>query len=189
VKARGRKAGTSRKSRPRATKRGNPERIFLRYRTDGLAFLEDGAKFHLGTFQTTEDARKAAKMLGYLLTEDPAPAASKGRKSTNKRNHNPDLLLLGNPRAQMEKAAAAYRRFHGVEPKTMRKGTGKRILIALGQLREIVYQPRRGSRRGPAWFHKFGKGAILAATLDGDLVIVKDKGSRLKVNWDRGIVG
>lgn len=107
------------------------------------------------------------------------------------RRRNPHLLTIaGNP-ARIDRAAlAAYRKFHGVDPKSVvRVGKGSGVLVALGDLIDLVYKPHRGERRGPAWIHRFGKGAVLAATPDGSkLFIVDTKGKRRMVDWHRGIV-
>lgn len=110
---------------------------------------------------------------------------------TIKRRRNPDLLTLSNPsRADLARARAAYVRFHGVNPKEVRRGRGRGVFIVLGELREVVYQPRRGQRRGPAFFHKFGRGAKLAASVDGKrLILVPRKGKPHRVDWERGIIG
>lgn len=104
---------------------------------------------------------------------------------------NPHLLTIaGNPATIDAKAVAAYRKFHGVQPKSaVRVGKGSGVLIALGSLVDIVYKPTRGDRRGPAWIHRFGRGAVLASTPDGSkLFIVDTKGKRQMVDWSRGIV-
>lgn len=108
------------------------------------------------------------------------------------RRRNPDLLTMaGNPgSAAMAKAAAAYRQFHGCAPQKIRRiGKGAGVLVALGDLLEIVYKAKRGDRRGAAWWHKFGKGSVLASTPDGKhLFILNPKGTRTAVDWQRGIV-
>jgi len=88
------------------------------------------------------------------------------------------------------KAVDAFETFHGgVEPRVRRIGKGNRVLIEIGRLREVVYQPRRGDRRGPAWVHKV-RGARLAATPDGkQLVIVIDPKHPMRFDPERGIVG
>lgn len=109
-----------------------------------------------------------------------------------RRRRNPDLITIaGNPAdAAMVAARAAFRKFHGTEPTKVRKiGRGKGVLVALGQLGEVVYKPRRGDRKGPAWFHQFGPGVVLAATPDGKhLFIIDTKGNRRAVDWARGII-
>lgn len=114
------------------------------------------------------------------------------RREAAKRN--PQLLTLGNPGkatgAELERARAAYRRFHGVDvkPGLVKRGKGKGVLIVLGELRRVDYQPTRGQRRGPVWFHHFGKGCKLATDPAGKrLVILDTKGEQL-VDFDRGIV-
>jgi len=86
-------------------------------------------------------------------------------------------------------AVRAYKQFHGVDPKKAFK-LGKRgpVLVALGELREIVYQPRRGERRGPAYFHHFKPGNLLAATADGKRLVIVDRKGRTAVDFDLGIV-
>lgn len=111
-------------------------------------------------------------------------------KRRAKKRRNPDLLTLTNPKGRAA-AAAAFERFHRTAPKAIRKLAGKgESLVALGDLLEVVYRPTRGQRRGPAFVHKFGRGAVLAATADGlELVIVPGKGKPFRVDWERGIVG
>jgi hypothetical protein len=105
---------------------------------------------------------------------------------------NPHLMTLSNPaRGDAAAAARAYERFHRTKPKSVRVLGGKgRTLVALGDLLEVIYRPTRGARRGPAFVHKFGQGAVLAATADGaELVLVPAPGRPFRVDWDRGIVG
>ncbi len=92
-------------------------------------------------------------------------------------------------RADLVKAEKAYRQFHGVNPKRVAK-LGRRgpVLIALGELREIVYQPRRGNRTGPAFFHHFRAGNVLAVTADGKRLVIVDRKKRKAVDFDLGIV-
>lgn len=106
---------------------------------------------------------------------------------------NPALAIVGNPSpsvgAELRKAAALYRRFHGCEPPAdlVRKGKGKGVWIALGELRRIDYQPRRGARRGPVWFHHFKPGCVLAASSDGKRLAIFDRKGKHMVDFDRGI--
>jgi len=109
---------------------------------------------------------------------------------------NPELVtLLANPTTAADFAAglAAFRRFHATNPKAVRRiGRGKRVLVALGELREVVYSPRRGQRKGPAFFHRFRPGAVLAASTDGKelrIISAGQRGRRFRVDWSRGIVG
>jgi len=110
---------------------------------------------------------------------------------------NPHLLTISNPARPSRAAAAAvaaFQAFHGkITPRVnrVRRPPGApAILVALGDLREIVYAATRGARRGPAWIHKFGRGAKLAADPSGKhLWIVRGRGSRVRVDWARGIVG
>lgn len=119
--------------------------------------------------------------------------AAAGRSGPRKRRRrNPELLTIYNPaRSELAAAEKRYREFHGVAPEKVRRiGAGKGVLIALGTLKELVYQPRRGHRRGPAFFHRFGPGAVLAASVDGrEVRIVKPTGRPVRVKWDRGITG
>jgi hypothetical protein len=114
------------------------------------------------------------------------------RGRPGRRRKNPELLTISNPaRQEMVAAIAAYKKFHGVAPKVARRfGKGKGILIALGDAKELVYRPTRGQRRGPAFFHRFGKHAVVVSNADGSVLrIVPARGSRLRVDWERGIVG
>lgn len=113
--------------------------------------------------------------------------SSTGSSRKPKRRRNPDLLTLSNP-ADIKKAVAAYRQFHGVNPKKATKGDGKGVLIALGELREIVYQPRRGNRTGAAYFHNFKPGNVLAVTADGKRLVIVDRKKRKAVNFDLGLI-
>lgn len=88
-------------------------------------------------------------------------------------------------------AVEAFQRFHETAPRRVVqvKVPGSGDLVALGDLVEIVYRPTRGARRGPAFVHKFGVGAILAASVDGrELVLVPGR-RPFRVDWERGIVG
>lgn len=119
--------------------------------------------------------------------DNPAP-----RRRRRRRRRNPSLMTLTNPAPRDAAAAdAAYRKFHGVAPRRRRKLGGKGpTLIALGDLIEIVYQPRRGARKGPAYVHKFARGAVVAATVDGrELVLLPSPKRPYRVDWERGIVG
>jgi len=114
----------------------------------------------------------------------------KRRRKAKRRN--PDLLVLTNPNTVAE-AKAAYRRFHGIDCKRTRQlqtVPGVQALVALGDLKEIVYKPTKGARRGPAFVHKFGAGAVLAATPDGKHVyLVPAAGRPFRVDFERGIIG
>ncbi len=83
---------------------------------------------------------------------------------------------------------AAYRQFHGVNPKKAIKGKGKGVLIALGELREVIYRPNTGKRKGPDYFHKFKRGNILAVTPDGERLVIVDPKNRKAVDFDLGII-
>lgn len=108
------------------------------------------------------------------------------------RRRNPQILTIGNPRGRTElaKAVRAYERFHGVKPKVAKKGKGTGVWIELGKAREVIYEPTKGERRKAPYRHKFGRGAVLAASADGKrLAIFPGSGSRMRVDWARGIVG
>lgn len=130
------------------------------------------------------------KMLAAQGKRAPAKRSRKG-----KRENGQLLTILANPALSRSsvnpKALAAFRKFHQVEPKKLIKlPKGAPDLIVMGTLREVVYQPTRGVRKGPAFFHRFGKGARLAATVDGKQVfLIPDKGKPFRVDWERGIIG
>ena len=111
-----------------------------------------------------------------------------------RRKANPHLLTLGNPSKvtseHVRAAIAAYKRFHGVEPKPgqIHRGDGNGILIALGELCRVDYKPRRGDRSGPTWFHHFKPGAVLCTSPDGRRLVVLDRHGKRLVDFDRGIV-
>lgn len=126
---------------------------------------------------------------------------------TPKRRRNVDLVTIaaGNPQkrkkkrtsaanpqrirsTELEKAVGAYKQFHGTNPHKVTKGKGRGVLISLGELREIVYQPTRGKRKGPAFFHNFAAGNVLAVTADGRRLVIVDRKNRKAVDFDLGIV-
>lgn len=116
------------------------------------------------------------------------------RSRAPRRKENPHLLTLGNPSEitseHVRAAIAAYKRFHGVEPKPsqVHRGDGNGILIALGELCRIDYQPTRGQRSGPTWYHHFKPGAVLCTSPDGRRLVVLDRQGKRLVDFDRGIV-
>lgn len=117
------------------------------------------------------------------------PRKRKGKAKRKPKRKNPDLVTISNPAgADVASAVAAYRQFHGVNPTRCSKGSGKGVLIALGELREIVYQPKRGQRKGPAFFHKFKAGNVLAVTADGKRLVIVDRSKRKAVDFDLGII-
>lgn len=134
----------------------------------------DGRAYHL-----TTGARSRHAGVHYATATPDVPRGGAGLRRANPSS------------AAMAAALRAYREFHGVEPQKQRQVAGSApVLVALGQLREVVYQPTRGDRKGPAFFHRFGRGAWLAATPDGkSLVLVPAAGKPFRVKWDRGIVG
>lgn len=89
-------------------------------------------------------------------------------------------------------AVRAFREFHECEPRGVRVVDVPGIsgeLIALGDLVEIVYRPTRGARRGPAFVHKFARGARVAATIDGKHLVLVPGPRAFRVDWRRGIIG
>lgn len=117
-------------------------------------------------------------------------ARNRSTKKAPARRKNPELMTITNP-SKRELAAAVknYRQFHGVNPKkALKLGSGGKVLIALGELNEVVYTPRRGQRRGPAFFHKFKRGNVLAVTADGKKLVIVDRKKRKAVDFDAGIV-
>ena len=134
--------------------------------------------------------RKAARARGKAGPSARRKGPVQRRKKRASRRRNPELLVVNPSTASRAKAAAAYRQFHGVNPKKATKlGRGKGVLIALGELREIVYQPRRGNRsHGAAFFHNFKPGNVLATTPDGKKLVIVDRKGRKAVDFDLGIV-
>lgn len=119
------------------------------------------------------------------------------KKRRRPRRRNPTVIVASNPartrakRAPSAAALAAFRRFHDDQPPAVTDlGPGMPDLVALGELREIVYRPTIGARRGPAFVHRFGRGARLAASIDGKrLFLVPAAGKPFRVDWDLGIIG
>ena len=112
------------------------------------------------------------------------------RRRTHARSRvrkNPQLLTaFGNPVSSrsLARAMSAYEQFHGVRAKeALRVGRGRGVLIMIGMAKEIIYKPRRGIRKGPAFYHKITSPVALAATPDGKKVFfVPLGGSRFR--WD-----
>lgn len=139
---------------------------------------------------------KAAEMTDAQRKElrkflDVAKAMVKQKPNPRRKpRRNPQVLTI-NPSAanSLERAREAYRTFHGCDPEKVRRiGKGKGVLIALGELLRIDYKPRRGDRKGTAWFHHFRKGAVLAGTPDGKRLFIIDREGKRAVDWARGIV-
>jgi hypothetical protein len=160
----------------------------------GMAFvdlLEDSLRG--GDVFSTDDA-DAIRSRDERQMQREHMARSRDQRASERRKANPHLLTLGNPSPvtaqHMEAARAAYRRFHGVDPKPgqIRHGDGNGILIALGELRRIDYQPRRGDRQGPTWFHHFKAGCVLCTSPDGRRLVILDRHGKRLVDFDRGIV-
>ena len=102
-------------------------------------------------------------------------------------------MVITNPtsRAELGQAVRQYRKFHGVNPKrALRRGKGKkaRVLVGLGDMVEIVYEPRRGQRKRIHWFHKFKRRAILATDDKGRGLYIVDPEGRIMVDFSAGIV-
>ena len=118
----------------------------------------------------------------------------RGREAAKRRRKakaNPQLLVI-HPNPKSGAALAAYRQFHGVEPvKVKRIGRGKnpKRMVSLGQVVEVVYEPRRGQRRRVHWFHRFKGRAVLLASPDGRELRILDPDGAVLVDFDRGIVG
>jgi len=110
-----------------------------------------------------------------------------------RRNGELVTLLAGNPAPKPSAAArAAFKRFHAVDVQKVAAIDLPGEWIALGELREVVYRPlpKEGARSGAEYFHTFGKGARLAASVDGKrLVLIPKKGRPFRVDWNLGIVG
>lgn len=113
------------------------------------------------------------------------------RLSDKEKRENPDLLTISNP---SNAALSAFQKFHGhTRPKVIRArgpAGGPHTLIALGDLKEIRYVAKAPSqRKGSLWCHKFKKGAKLASDPSGKhLFILRGEGSRVRVDWERGIL-
>ncbi len=89
----------------------------------------------------------------------------------------------------LDAAVAAYRAFHGVDPvEGLRFGPGRKVLVMLGDALEIVYKPRRGERRGPAFVHKITSRVALAAAPGGVPVLVPFKGSTFRFDPTYGLM-
>lgn len=143
-----------------------------------------GAERYLLQREAAERWRQAKEQM-----ESEREERAKSGPAPRRRRANPSLLTLTNP--VPSDALAAYRRFHRRAPTGVRQLGGRGpALVALGDLVEIVYQPKKGARRGPAFVHRFGAGAVLAATPDGaELVLLPAPRKPFRVDWERGIVG
>lgn len=117
--------------------------------------------------------------------EDGAWQAQEGRRAASRVHRE---LRRENPTGD---ALAAFRTFHEVDPKEIVERSIPAVrgdLVALGDLVAICYRPTRGWRRGPAFEHRFGRGAILAATADGKALVLIPGPKPFRVDWRRGIV-
>ena len=116
----------------------------------------------------------------------------KARPTKASRKSNPELLILTNPASpELARAVKRYRKFHGVDPKrALRRGRGKKakVLVGLGDMIEIVYEPRRGQRKRVHWFHQFKRRAILATDADGNGLYIVDPSGKVMVDFSAGIV-
>jgi DNA-directed RNA polymerase specialized sigma24 family protein len=147
---------------------------------------------HLSAPFVAAELVKAAKASG-LSIADMAKKIGERLHAPGRENPAP-LVVLSNPAPEREPSAAAvaaFKKFHGVAPRRVRRlPPGFPELVALGLLREVVYRPTIGQRKGPAFFHKFGAGGMLAATPDGTrLFLVPAPRRPFRVDWSRGIVG
>lgn len=114
---------------------------------------------------------------------------------TKKQKPNPEILSIVNPaqEAELRRAYAQYRKFHGTEPTTLtprgRKGARQRkILIVLGRVVDIIYEPRTGQRKRIHWVHSFGRDARLATDASGKHLYIVGKQGQVQVDFSRGIV-
>jgi hypothetical protein len=121
--------------------------------------------------------------------------AKKGvRRPRRKKARNPELMILGaNPSPAGARALRAFERFHGHrDPKVSEIDLppgAPQVLISLGDVREIVYEPTDPSHRsGAEYIHKFGREAKLAADPSGrNIYIVRGRGGKTRVDWSSGI--
>lgn len=116
------------------------------------------------------------------------------KKRARRRNAELVTLLAGNPsRLQPSKGArAAFRRFHGVDVQKLRQIALPGEWVALGELLDLSYRPKPkgGARSDADYVHRFKRGAIVAASVDGKRLVLIPNGSKpFKVDWDLGIVG
>ena len=116
--------------------------------------------------------------------------AAQEQRRADHRAHRAHRSRRANP-APSQAAVVAYEAFHEVKPHKVRtvNVAGSGDLVALGDLVEIVYRPTRGARRGPAFVHKFGAGAVVAASPDGSELVLVPGRRPFRVDWHRGIIG
>lgn len=157
---------------------------------DGAGKVErDGMRAMIRNAPASELARIARVVAAMVRAQKTGNRARRAGEKVKAKN--PQLLTIGNPSpGDIRKAIAAYRRFHGVDPdpKAFRNGDGKGILIALGELRRVDYEPRKGERRRTVWFHHFKPGAVLCTDPDGRRLVVLDRHGKQLVDFDRGII-
>ena len=112
---------------------------------------------------------------------------------------NPEILSVAhtNPvhtsQLQMEKAARKYRQFHGVDPDKITtignpEAADAKVLIVLGRLVDLIYEPSKGLRKTIHWHHKFGKDARLATDISGKKLYIVGKQGQVQVDFSRGII-
>lgn len=155
------------------------------------------SKWRKGDIEDTERDLQAARADIRELSQtlkDRDVADKIAMKDRLRGSPNPTILSITNPASrEMTKAIAAYRKFHGVDPirTTIRGRKGKRprkILIVLGRLVDLVYEPSRGERKRIHWIHAFGRNARLAVDPTGKhLYIIAKEGMR-QVDFSRGII-
>lgn len=116
--------------------------------------------------------------------------AAQEQRRADHRAHRAHRSRRANP-APSQAAVVAYEAFHEAAPHKVRSVNvaGSGDLVALGDLVEIVYRPTRGARRGPAFVHKFGAGAVVAASPDGTELVLVPGRRPFRVDWHRGIIG
>lgn len=153
----------------------------MRKQLDKLCELCAKAERVQGRLERTPKRRRNVDLVTIAAAGNPRQRRPKATKSDRKRpkRRNP---------TELQKAVSAYKQFHGVNPHKVSKGNGRGVLISLGELREIVYQPTRGKRKGPAFFHNFAAGNVLAVTADGRRLVIVDRKNRKAVDFDLGIV-
>jgi hypothetical protein len=99
-----------------------------------------------------------------------------------------------------DKASKLYQDFHGIQPRPrmVRYEAPVEPLVAIGDLVNIEYKPRRGCRAGTHFTHESGDtgtrilktNLILAVDATGkNFFLLRKNGSRYPVFTERGIIG
>jgi len=128
-------------------------------------------------------------------------ARRKKKTKARRRRRNPQVLAISNPSAaavragaEVAKALARYREFHGEDPPeivrmgTRRRGQKPRVLIVLGRVVDIVYEPTTGQRKRVHWIHDFGPDARLCTDPTGRELVILTGDNEPQVDFSRGIV-